>query len=120
MTVTVAALTPTQIDRSGSILLPTPTVPAGPTATVAVSAPQAPGMFFLVKWTVADSITVVIPGGGPDGTTATKTIPLGGGAGSGTAMVGPFPQAVYGSTVQASAALATTLVAAAQLTPAYN
>lgn len=111
---TAVALVPAQIDRSGAIAIATPTQVANGGITV----PQAPGMFLMVKWTAADTLTVVIPGGGPDGTTVSKAITLAGS--SGLVFIGPFPQAVYGSTVTATSGLVTTLVAAAQLTPAYN
>jgi hypothetical protein len=115
------ALTPVQIDRSGTIVLPTPTIAAGAGAANAVTVPQAPGMFLIVKWTVTDTLNIVVPGGAPDGagtSPLTKQITLTGG--SGQVVIGPFPQSIYGSTVTAYGALATTLVAAAQLLPAYN
>jgi hypothetical protein len=113
---TAVALVPVQIDRSGTVATPTPTQAVGATG---VSAPQAPGMFFRVKWTATDTgLVVTIPGGGPDGTTVTKTIPLAGS--SGDVMVGPWPQAIYGSTVTMISSAVTTLAVAIQLTPAFN
>ncbi len=116
----VTALTPTTIDRSGTIVTPntssTGTV-AGAGAGNGVTFPNSPASFLRVVWTAADTLTVAIPGGGPDGVTAAKAITLSGS--SGDMLIGPFPISVYGQTVSAYAGLATTKVSAIQIVPTY-
>lgn len=119
----ITALTPVQVDRSGSIATPNTSSSGtvmGAGAGNGITVSQAPGLMLRVVWTAVDSVTVAIPGGGPDGTPASKIISLGAGASSGDCLLGPFPQSIYGSTISAYSGAATTKVSAIQLVPAYN
>lgn len=116
----VTALTNIVIDRSGTIVDAVPTQAAGAGAGNGVTFNNNGATFLKVKWTVTDTLTVAFASGigAPDGTTnAGKAITLTGGTGS--MLIGPFPITLYGSVVSAFAGLATTLVAAVQLTPSY-
>lgn len=121
------AVTPVIPDRTGTINTPntssTGTV-AGPATFTGetpsgtwVTVPNNGATVLRIVWTVADTFTVTFPGGGPDGTTPTKTVTLSGS--SGDILLGPFPVSQYGSTITAGAGLATTKVSAVATIPAY-
>lgn len=108
------ALVPITTDRSGAIA-----TPAGVAANTGTpfTFPNSGNQVLRLKWTAADASAVIaIPGLVDGDAVAGKTISLA--AASGDVLVGPFPVAVYGSTVSLTGpALATTLLSVIQFVP---
>jgi hypothetical protein len=106
-------ITPVTADRAGGGVLGTGTLA---TAGTPFTFTNGGNQVVRIKWTAAEtSLTIAIPAG-PDGTTSPgKVVPL---ASTGDTIIGPFPTAVYGTTVSMSGpVLGTTTLWVLQFVP---
>jgi hypothetical protein len=109
---TAVALTPVTIDRTGSIAIPAST--GGTAANAGVTFANSGNQVLFVWGTGTDTLTFAQPNTQDGVASPGKIVSI---TSTTASLLGPFPVAIYGTTVTATSSAATTKVTCAQFVP---